>query len=137
MTGKSYAHQLDAKNRMRIPAKLREELGDKYYVTVGTGGCLFVYTEKQLEKTKEFLQSVSPYDEKAVKPARFILYNCWEAEEDPQGRILIPQNLRQYAKLDKNLIVFKGPSCVEIWAEEVWNEYIKDVSFGDLLGGNR
>ena len=46
---KNYTHQLDAKNRMRIPAKFREELGDGYYITVGTGGCLFVYDEKQME----------------------------------------------------------------------------------------
>ena len=50
MSGKNYVHQLDAKNRMRIPAKLREELGSNYSITVGTGNCLLVYTEEQMQK---------------------------------------------------------------------------------------
>ena len=53
MSGKNYSHQLDAKNRMRIPAKLREELGENYSITVGTGGCLYVYTEEQMKEVEE------------------------------------------------------------------------------------
>ena len=87
MTGKSYAHQLDAKNRMRIPAKLREELGEEYFVTVGSGNCLCVYTASQMEEMKKALSSVNPYREKEAKAARFIIYNTWQAEEDKQGRI--------------------------------------------------
>lgn len=132
MTGKSYSHQLDAKNRMRIPAKLREELGEGYFVTVGTGNCLYVYTASQMEKVKKALSNVNPYREEELKPARFILYNTWQAEEDKQGRILLPENLRKYAKIEKNVMVFKGPNCIEIWSEEVWNEYFNDVNFGVL-----
>ena len=58
-----------------------------------------------------------------------MLYNTWEAEEDKQGRILLPENLRKYAKIEKNIRVFKGPNCIEIWSEEVWNEYFNDVNF--------
>ncbi len=132
MTGKNYMHQLDAKNRMRIPAKLREELGGNYYVTVGSGGCLYVYTEEQMQSVKDSLKKINSYREKQLKVARFILYNTWAAEEDKQGRILLPENLRKYAKLDKNVIVFKGPNCIEIWAEEVWEEYFNDVNFEEL-----
>lgn len=132
MSGKNYSHQLDAKNRMRIPAKLREELGDGYTVTVGTGGCLYVYTAEQMKNVKSALQKINPFKEKQLKAARYVLYNSWEAEEDKQGRILLPENLRKYAKIDKNVIVFKGPNCVEIWSEEVWNNYFNDVNFEDL-----
>lgn len=132
MAGKNYAHQLDAKNRMRIPAKLREELGGKYWITVGSGGCLYVYSDEQMEEVKKTLSNVNKYREKQLKAARFILYNTWEAEEDKQGRILLPDNLRKYAKIDKNVIVFKGPAAIEIWSEEVWNEYFNDVNFDDL-----
>ena len=132
MSGKNYSHQLDAKNRMRIPAKLREELGANYSITVGTGGCLYVYTEEQRKKVKETLNNINSFREKQLKAARYILYNTWEAEEDKQGRILIPENLRKYAKIEKNVIVFKGPNCVEIWSEEVWNEYFNDVNFEEL-----
>ena len=132
MAGKNYSHQLDAKNRMRIPAKLREELGEGYYITVGTGKCLYVYTEAQMAEVKESLKKVSAYRDKQLKAARFILYNTWAAEEDKQGRILLPENLRNYANITKNVIVFKGPTCVEIWSEENWNEYFNDVNFDDL-----
>lgn len=132
MAGKNYMHQLDAKNRMRIPAKLREELGNDYYITVGSGGCLYVYSEQEMAEVKKTLNKVNGYRENQLKAARFILYNTWQAEEDKQGRILLPENLRKYAKIEKNLVVFKGPSCVEIWSEEVWNDYFNDVNFNDL-----
>ena len=133
MAGKNYTHQLDAKNRMRIPAKIREELGDGYSITVGTGGCLYVYTKQQTEEVKKSLNNnINRYREKELKAARYILYNTWEAEEDKQGRILLPENLRKYAKIEKNIIVFNGPNCVEIWSEEVWNNYFNDVDFGNL-----
>ena len=132
MAGKNYSHQLDAKNRMRIPAKLREELGDNYTITVGTGGCLYVYSFDQMKEVRAKLNKVNAYREKQLKAARFVLYNSWDAEEDNQGRILLPENLRKYAKIDKNIRVFQGPNCVEIWSEEVWNEYFADVNFEDL-----
>lgn len=132
MAGKNYTHQLDAKNRMRIPAKIREELGDGYTITVGTGGCLYVYTKEQMKGVKDSLKKINPYKEKQLQVARFILYNSWDAEEDNQGRILIPENLRKYAKIEKNVKVFNGPNCVEIWSEEVWDNYFNDVNFEEL-----
>ncbi len=132
MSGKNYSHQLDAKNRMRIPAKLREELGENYSITVGTGGCLYVYTEAQMKEVRTTLTNVSAYRDKQLKAARFVLYNTWDAEEDKQGRILLPENLRKWAKIQKNVIVFKGPNCIEIWSEEVWNDYFNDVNFDEL-----
>ena len=132
MSGKNYTHQLDAKNRMRIPAKLREELGGEYTITVGTGSCLYVYSKEQWAKMRQALTGINPFKEKQLKAARFVLFNSWEAEEDKQGRILIPENLRKYAKVEKNLIIFKGPNCIEIWGEEVWNDYFNDVDFADL-----
>jgi MraZ protein len=132
MAGKSYLHQLDAKNRMRIPAKLREELGDNYTISIGAGGCLNVYTEAQMKDLKDTLKNVNPFRDKQLQAARYILYYSWEAEEDKQGRILIPENLRKYAKIEKNVTVFKGPNCIEIWSEEVFNNYFNDVSFDTL-----
>ena len=132
MAGKNYNHQLDAKNRMRIPAKFRDELGGDYTITVGVGGCLNVYSKEQMGEIRALLNGVNGFRENQVKAARYILYNSWDAEEDNQGRILLPENLRKYAKIEKNVIVFKGPKCIEIWSEEVWNDYFKDVNFNDL-----
>ena len=132
MSNKNYVHQLDAKNRIRIPAKLKEQLGENYSITVGAGGCLNVYTSTEIEKVKKELQSINDYRESDLKAARFILYNIWDAEEDNQGRILLPENLRIYAKLKKNLVIYKGPNCIEIWAEEIWNDYMNNLNFNDL-----
>ena len=132
MTGKNYSHQLDAKNRMRIPAKLRDELGPNYSVTIGSGGCLYVYSEEQAKNLKTKLSKINSFREDQLRAARFLLYNLWDAVEDNQGRILLPENLRKYAKLEKNVVVVKGPNCVEIWSEEVWNEYFKEVDISTL-----
>ena len=132
MLGRSYAHQLDAKNRMRIPAKLREQLGDNYVVSVGTGGCLCVYTEEQYDKISKVLTNINPFREDQLKAARYILYNSWRAEEDKQGRILIPQNIRKCANIEKDVLVFEGPNCIEIWSAEVWESTYNNVDFGSL-----
>ena len=132
MSTKLYEHQLDAKNRMRIPAKLREELGAEYSVTIGAGGCLYVYSSEQMAEVKSMLKNVNPYKAETLKVARFILSNTWDAEEDKQGRILLPENLRKYAKIEKNVVVYKGPVCIEIWSKEVYDDYFSDVDFADL-----
>lgn len=132
MSGRVYEHQLDAKNRMRIPAKLREELGNDYSVTLGTGGCLYVYSADQMSEVKDTLKKINPYKAEQLKVARYILSNTWDAEEDKQGRILLPENLRKFAKIEKNVVVYKGPVCVEIWSKEVYDEYFSDVDFNDL-----
>ena len=117
---------------MRIPAKFREELGEKFVVTIGSGGCLSVYSQEKSQEIKQQLSKVSSFDEKAMKTVRIMTFYTWDAEEDKQGRILLPENLRSYAKLDKNVITVQGPRCVEIWSEEVWNEYFNSVDLADL-----
>jgi len=132
MADRTYSHQLDAKNRMRIPAKLREELGESYFITIGTGGCLCVYTEEQMEKVNAFLSNVNPFDNAKLQVARYIIHSTWQAEEDNQGRILLPAHLRKAAKIDKSILVFKGPNCIEIWGKEAWESYVSDVDFSSL-----
>lgn len=134
MFDRVYNHQLDAKNRMRIPAKLRDELGEHYTITCGVGGCLSVYSEAQMSALKEKFSKVSMFDAEAQKPLRFMLYHSWDAEEDKQGRILIPENLRKYAKLEKDVIIIKNFNCIEIWSADVWNDYIGGVDFSEMAG---
>ena len=129
MFDKIYRHQLDAKNRMRIPAKFKEELGDNYTITIGSGGCLAVYTEKEMSELKEKLNKISVFDAEAQKPLRILMAYSWDAEEDNHGRILIPEDLRKYAKFNKDLVIIKNLKCIEIWASEVWDKYIADFDF--------
>ena len=85
-----------------------------------------------MKETERLLTGVNGFRENQLKAARFLKFNSWQAEEDKQGRILLPENLRKYAKIDKNVIIYKGPTAVEIWSEEVWNDYFNDVNFNDL-----
>lgn len=127
-----YKHQLDAKNRMRIPAKLREGLGDGYSITCAAGGCLSVMSKAETDELLNKFSKVSRFNARAQKVIRFFVSNLWEAEEDKQGRILIPENLRKFAKLDKNLIILRNVNGIEIWSEEVWNEYMSDMDINGL-----
>ena len=88
-----------------------------------------VLSEEEGAKLKAELKEVSVFDEKAQQTVRAMTYFTWEAEEDKQGRILLPAELRQYAKIEKDVIVIKTPSCIEIWAKEVWEKYIAELNF--------
>ena len=118
MTGR-YQHSIDAKGRLLIPAKLREELGDTFYVTVGgSDPCLTVYSEEGWEKLTEKFDSL-PYT-KARRAIRMLYANAAKCEPDAQGRILLPQNLRSYAKLEKDVVVVGVSKRAEIWNAEMW-----------------
>ena len=124
-----YRHQLDAKNRMRIPAKFREELGEKYVITCGTGGCLFVFKEKDMEELKAKLKKASMFDAKKQDAIRFFIGRSWDAEEDGQGRILIPEELRRYAKFEKNIVCLKNLNWFELWSAEIWDKKMEEADF--------
>lgn len=134
MNERLFKHQLDAKNRMRIPAKLREGLGDGYCVICGVGGCLSVITKAEADELIAKFKKVSRFNAKAQKIVRFYLSNMWEAEEDKQGRILIPEEIRKFAKLEKNLVILKNVNGIEIWSEDVWNNYMSDMDVDGLDG---
>ena len=118
MTGQ-YPHSIDAKGRLFIPAKLREELGGTFYVTIDVADpCLTVYSEKGWEQLAEKFESL-PYS-KSRKVQRLIYGNAMKCEPDAQGRILLPQNLRSHAKLEKDVIVVGVSKRVEIWNADTW-----------------
>ena len=115
-----YQHSIDAKGRLFIPAKLREELGDTFYVTISaTDHCLTVYSEAGWERLTEQFESL-PYT-KARKVIRLIFANAAKCEPDAQGRILLPQKLRDYAELKKDVVVAGVSKRAEIWDAEKWN----------------
>ena len=114
-----YQHSIDAKGRLFIPAKLREELGDTFYVTIaGTDRCLAVYSEEEWAKLTEKFESL-PYT-KAKTAIRSLYANAAKCEPDAQGRILLPQKLRAYAELEKDVVVAGVSKRAEIWNAEKW-----------------
>lgn len=126
-------HTLDAKNRLRIPAKFRTELGDKYVVTVGSDGCLCVYSNAKFGKYVEKLESIPNFDLQAQRSIRKILSLAIEVEPDEQGRFILPKNLKDFAKIDKNLVINGSGSKIEIWSEEVWDEYSSLINLDEEM----
>ena len=129
----THRHQIDAKNRLRIPAKLKSELGDKFVVTKGSNGCLFVFNSKMMESLYEKLQNVPISDIAAQKSIRMLFASASEIENDEQGRFLLPQNLKEFAKIDKNVVTIGAGTRLEIWSEEVWDSYSACDNFDTVL----
>jgi len=123
-----YQHSVDPKGRLIIPSKFREGLGDKFMVTRGLDDCLFVYSMEDWENFELKLKSLPMTDPNARAFARFFLSGAAECEVDKQGRILIPQILRDYAGLLKDVAIVGVSSRVEIWDKDKWQGYISDVN---------
>ena len=114
-----YQHTIDAKGRLFIPAKLREELGDTFYVTMGMDSCLSIYSDASWERFTEKFESLPYTKTKAMRP---LFANAAKCEPDAQGRIVLPQKLRAYAHLEKDVVVIGVSNRAEIWNAEKWAE---------------
>ena len=122
----SYRHQLDAKNRFRVPTKLKNELGSGFIITKGTAGCLFAFSSDGFKDLYEKLAMLPLFDEAAQKPVRKFLSSAFETEEDGQSRILLPKELKKFAGIEKNVVFVGAGNRVEIWAEEAWDKLNSD-----------
>ncbi|MCQ2399804.1 MAG: hypothetical protein MJ072_04795 [Clostridia bacterium] len=126
MNERVFNHQLDAKNRMRLPSKLRERFSDGYVIMRWADDCLRVVPIAEYNKLTEDMKKVSAFNIAAQKTIDKMMYYSWEAVEDQQGRILIPEYIRNKVGFNKNLIILDSLSGVKIWAEEVWAKYVDD-----------
>lgn len=129
-----YQHSLDSKGRITIPAKFREQLGEKFVVTKGLENCIFLYPLHEWQTIEEKLQSL-PFTRADVRSfARFFFSGASEMEIDKQGRTVLPGSLREYAAIDKDVIVIGVGSRAEIWAVEKWEKYIAgaEASYEDI-----
>lgn len=119
----TYRHQLDEKCRMRMPSKFKDKLGAGFIITKGTDNCLYAFKAEQFEELYNKLTNLPIFNSEVQKPVRMLLSSAFETEEDNQGRILLAKELREYAKITKNIVFIGSGSRVEIWAEEEWNAY--------------
>ena len=124
----SFRHQIDQKNRMRVPAKFKQELGSNFVVTKGTSSCLFLLPE-QNNSLLQKISEVPVFNTEAQKSVRAILSSAFVAEEDGQGRVLLPKELVNHAGIVKNIVFVGVGSRVEVWAEEKWNAYNESTDF--------
>ena len=118
-----YRHNLDPKKRLAIPSKFRKELGDGAVLTKGLDGCLFISPLKNWAPFAEMIGGLSIGKQDTRSFARLFLSGAVEVEFDSLGRILIPDNLKEFASLNKEVVVSGLFNRLEIWDEERWNGY--------------
>ena len=121
-----YEHSLDVKGRLILPAKIREDMGDKFIVTKGLDGCLVGFSQNEWTNFEEKLKTLPLTNKNARDFVRFFLSGATECEIDKQGRFLITSNLREYATLEKDAIIIGVGTRIEIWNREKWKSYNSD-----------
>jgi MraZ protein len=117
-----YQHSLDAKGRVILPVRYRDQLADGAFVTKGRGGCLSVYTPEGFEEVASVVREQSKRGNKELNAARTFFSGAQEIRLDRQGRVALPQNLREYANLTRDVVVAGVFSRVEIWDRDRWQE---------------
>lgn len=123
-----YQHSIDSKGRIIIPSKFRDDLGPIFIMTKGLDNCLFVYPKNEWQVLEEKLKSLPLTNRDARAFVRFFFAGATECELDKQGRILIPSNLREHSKLEKEAVIIGVSTRVEIWSKSEWDTYNEDDS---------
>jgi len=125
-----YEHTIDIKKRLALPSKFRGELGDKVIITRGIEKCLAVYTQAEWGVISSKLGSLTISQSEARSFTRMILAGAMEVSLDKLGRILVPDYLKEYAQLKKNVVVCGLSNRLEIWDAEKWEAYKKEAEKG-------
>ena len=118
-----YKHNLDTKGRLAIPAKFRASLKAGAVVTKGLDNCLFLYSKKEWEVLAKKLASLPISKTNTRAFARLMLAGAMDVDFDNQGRIMLPEYLRKFARLKKKVVVAGLYDRLEIWDEVVWKKY--------------
>ncbi|MDW7738699.1 MAG: division/cell wall cluster transcriptional repressor MraZ [Bacillota bacterium] len=129
-----FQHTLDVKGRVIIPSRLRDGLGDRFVVTRGLDHCLFVYPPSEWSRLEQKLKQLPFTKSDSRAFMRLFFSGAMEVEADKQGRVLIPQNLRDYAGIEKDVMIIGVSNRVEIWNEKSWKDYFgnADDNFEEL-----
>jgi len=129
-----FQHSIDDKGRIIVPAKFREPLGPQFIVTRGLDNCLFVYPMSEWGVLEQKLKSLPLMKSDARAFSRFFFSGATECELDKQGRVNLPNHLREYAKLDKDCVVIGVSNRVEVWSKAIWEGYYQqsEDTFNDI-----
>lgn len=122
-----FQHQMDAKGRLIVPAKFREELSEHFVITRGLDKCLFGYTLDEWQRIEEKLKTLPITKKDVRKFMRLFFSGAVEVEIDKQGRINIPTHLRSYADLTKECVVIGVSSRIEIWDAKSWQSFYEET----------
>lgn len=115
-----YDHTIDGKGRMIVPSKFREALSGEFVITLGLDGCLFIYPMNEWENFIEELKKL-PGSKEGRKIQRYFMAGAVSCEMDKQGRVLIPNKLREQADLEKEIVSVGVINKIEIWSKNRWD----------------
>ena len=121
-----HQHSLDEKGRIIIPSKFRADLGLEFVMTKGLDNCLFLYPKSEWEILEEKLKKLPLTSKDARAFVRFFFSGASESTLDKQGRVLIPGNLREHSRLDKDAVIIGVSTRIEIWSKDHWDDYIDE-----------
>jgi len=122
-----HEHALDDKNRLTLPARLRDQLGDRVVVTRGLDGCLYVYAAVEWAKLAERVGALDPLSREARTMQRFFFASAVDVELDKQGRIVIPANLLEAAHIGREVTVAGIYDHLEVWDRAAWRDQLETV----------
>lgn len=117
-----FEHNIDAKNRLFVPSQLRGNLGETFVISKAPEKCLFAYSLEEWEKVTAPLYSGETTNEEDRKAQRSVYRGVAMVEIDKQGRITVPKRFREYANLEKEVMIFGAGNRVEIWNLDMWEE---------------
>ena len=122
-----YHHAIDSKGRLIIPARFREGLGDLFVATKGLDHCLFLYPLSEWETIEKKLKTL-PFTKADTRAfVRLFFSGASECEIDRQGRILLPAKLREFARINRDVVIIGVSNRVEIWAKEEWDRFSQEA----------
>jgi MraZ protein len=120
----THTPKLDEKGRLILPAKFRDELGEGVVITRGQERCLYVFSSKEFASVHDKIRQAPVTNEEARRYLRVFLSGATDETPDKQGRVLLPQLLRDYANLSKELVIIGVGARAEIWDAQTWNDYL-------------
>lgn len=123
-----FAHNIDDKGRVIVPQKFRLLLGEKFVVTKGLDRCLWVFADEEFRELDERLKAQPMLDPNAVRLQRFFCAEAVDAVTDAQGRVALPANLREYAAIEKEVMIIGAGNRIEIWSKPRWDETASALS---------
>lgn len=126
-------HTVDDKGRVIVPLKFRNELGNSFVITRGLGGCLFIYREKDFQELEERLMNQPRLDQHTLRMKRWMFASATETSADSQGRVAIPSNLREFAKIGEEVVFAGTGEKIEIWSREGWDALNASLTDEDIM----
>jgi len=122
-----FAHTIDDKGRLTIPARFRDDLESGVVVTRGLDGCLWAYSRFEWEQLAQKITQMPTTNQAARNFSRFMFSSASDSIPDRQGRILVPQNLRDYAGIQNDTVVIGVMNRLELWNPEKWAQVVAEV----------